>query len=1223
MLNKPIFNRVKISMERLRKILVVSVMSITVLSMSMLAVPMQVGATASAGDLIKTSSSSAVYYLAADGKRYVFPTEQTYFSWYSDFSGVLIVSQSEFENYTPGANVTMRPGTKLIQEVSMETPWKVLSSKVYAIEPGGKKIAIPDADTAVALYGANWESKIQGIPSAFITSYTDSGKTATATAYPTGSLVKWADSTDVYYVDSTGEAQKIANEAAFTANRFKWSDVITAPTSVVKPTAGTEITGAVATLTDTSSGAGGTAGAGTGLTVALASDTPASATYIRDTGAAVAQAVAGFTKINFTASNDGDIKVTTLKLTRSGISADTDLGTLYLYDGDTQIAQNTSFSSKIVTFNDAAGLFTVTKGTTKSITVKADIAALNASVSGIILGVNAASDITTDGASVSGTFPVNGNQMAVGTVADLGYASIATYTTFPATMDPGKTGEELWRFNVTANDQDMMIEKIKMTLVGTIATTDVTNFKLDVAGTQIGSTVESMNASKEVIFDLSSAPYKITSGQTKTVVVKGDVPNGSGRAFKFTIRKVGDFIVKDNSYGIYVAPLKGPDAFTIIDANASGDGTNINNGNITVGIATDSPSGNVASAATNVPLAKFTYKANGEDIKVTYINVRMNKEVTDSDLKNGKLYWNGSQVGSTDAYVQDETTVVYTANQIIKAGETANIEYRADLIHGGTGGVGLNATSAGIPADQTIVVSLVAGTTDATGQSSLANVTTTAATGRTLTVKTGLLSVAKNISMADYTTSLPTGVAGATDVKVGSFVLTAGAGENVTVTQLTVGDLSGDSNFGDNFQNLVLKNGTTTLATTQGTLSGTAGADYAFSLSPAVKINAGQQYVVDCYADILSGAPGFNSAVVGLEFVSASATGDNTGTDAAPTDTPSLQNVVIGTAGAMAVAVDGDSPLSQQLVMGSTGNEVAKFKFTETSSAEDITISAITLTDTVSTTAAGSIANLVITDGVTTYGTASSLAAAGTAAITLTSPITVPKGSNKIITVKSDVTAYPNAVSQSTHVFSISAFTARGASSGKAVDSAASSGTAGTMTAVRTKLTITKGAAGTAARAADTVIANFTLSNSANVASQAAALSDIAINISTSGGTWATTSKVINLYKNTVASANKVGSFNGLDSVALGGWINGSAGQYDDNPIASSTKDISISAGSSVTLIVAADTTGAPTGAGVTGVISVTIPASNGVTWEDGISTGISAVTSVDTLPLTVSLSGI
>jgi hypothetical protein len=506
----------------------------------------------------------------------------------------------------------------------------------------------------------------------------------------------------------------------------------------------------------------------------------------------------------------------------------------------------------------------------------------------------------------------------------------------------------------------------------------------------------------------------------------------------------------------------------------------------------------------------------------------------------------------------------------------------------------------------------------------LANVSTAAATGKTLTVKTGLLAIAKNISMSDYTTSLPTGVAGATGVKVGSFVLTAGAGESVTITQLTVGDLSGGSAFGSNFQNLVLKNGTTALATVQGTLSTTAGADYAFSLSPAVKINAGQQYVVDCYADILSGATGFSSAAVGLEFVSASATGDTTGTDATTNlSATSLQNVVIGSAGTMTVAVDGDSPLSQQLVMGSTGNEVAKFKFTETSAAENITISAITLTDTVSTAATGSIANLVITDGVTTYGTASSLAAAGTAAITLTNPITVPKGSNKIITVKSDVTAYPDATSKSTHVFSISGFTARGASSGTTVSSAASSGTAGTMTAVRTKLTIAKGAAGTASRAADTVIANFTLTNSANVANQAAALSDIAINISTSGGTWTTTSKVINIYKNSVASANKVGSFNGLASVALGGWNYGSSGQYDDNPVASSTKDISISAGSSVTLIVAADTTGAPTGAGVTGAISVTIPASSGVTWEDGVSTGSSAVTSVDTLPLTVSLSGI
>jgi len=66
-------------MEKLRKIFTVSVMAMTILAMSVVVVP-GAGATASAGDLIKMSGLSSVYYLAADGKRYVFPNEQTYFS---------------------------------------------------------------------------------------------------------------------------------------------------------------------------------------------------------------------------------------------------------------------------------------------------------------------------------------------------------------------------------------------------------------------------------------------------------------------------------------------------------------------------------------------------------------------------------------------------------------------------------------------------------------------------------------------------------------------------------------------------------------------------------------------------------------------------------------------------------------------------------------------------------------------------------------------------------------------------------------------------------------------------------------------------------------------------------------------------------------------------------------------------------------------------------------
>src|SRR3989338_3582636 len=115
-------------MSKLRKIFTVSVMLMTILSMSVVVAP-QAQAAASAGDLIKMSGLSSVYYLAADGKRYVFPNETSYFSWYSDFSSVVTVSQSELESYPLGKIITRRPGTKLVKITT--------APKVYAVETNG------------------------------------------------------------------------------------------------------------------------------------------------------------------------------------------------------------------------------------------------------------------------------------------------------------------------------------------------------------------------------------------------------------------------------------------------------------------------------------------------------------------------------------------------------------------------------------------------------------------------------------------------------------------------------------------------------------------------------------------------------------------------------------------------------------------------------------------------------------------------------------------------------------------------------------------------------------------------------------------------------------------------------------------------------------------------------------------------------------------------------
>ncbi|MFH1522629.1 MAG: hypothetical protein ABIE43_02305, partial [Patescibacteria group bacterium] len=257
-------------MRKIRKTFIISVMAVTVLSMSVVVAP-EVGAAASAGDLIKMDGLSSVYYLGADSKRYVFPNEKTYFSWYGDFSSVVTIPQSELEGYALAANVTVRPGTKLVKITT--------NPNVYAVKPNGNLILIPDETTAKALYGDSWAQRVIDVPDSFFTNYTIAAGELASTAYPEGSLIQLPDTTEVYYIDADGKARLISNEAALTANRFKMGDIVTTAAGFVLPATGDAISTTNVTITDTSQGGGALPGAqpgaGTGLTVALASDTPA------------------------------------------------------------------------------------------------------------------------------------------------------------------------------------------------------------------------------------------------------------------------------------------------------------------------------------------------------------------------------------------------------------------------------------------------------------------------------------------------------------------------------------------------------------------------------------------------------------------------------------------------------------------------------------------------------------------------------------------------------------------------------------------------------------------------------------------------------------------------------------------------------------------------------------------------------------------------------------
>jgi len=1215
-------------MNKLRKTFTISVMAITVLSMSMVVVP-DVGATASAGDLIKMDGLSSVYYLGADSKRYVFPNESTYFAWYSDFSSVVTIPQSELESYSLGANVVMRPGTKLVKITT--------DPKVYAVTDNGVLSWVPDEATASALYGADWAARIIDVPDAFFTNYTISATNVSSTAYPQGSLIQLPATADVYYINADGNAQKIANEATMTANRFKYSDVITTAADFTLPTLGTEIAAVDTTIADTSQGGGGATGidplAGTGLTVALASDTPAAASIIADnTANEYPQALIPFTKVNFTAASDGDVKITGLSFTREGIASDGDIGNLYLYDGDgimSRIAEYNSFNSKVVTFSNSAGLFTVSAGTTKSVMLRGDLSRQNPSVtSGKTIGFNlvAASSVTTNGASVSGSFPMAGNLMSTAAVSDLGHLVFSSYTVIPTSVKADQADVTLWTMNVGASSQNIELRYLKFTMVGTISNTDIQNIRLELQGTQVGTAVDQIASDNTVTFDMTDSPMVINSGQTKQLSIRGNMYGGSGRVFKFTVQKSANVVVYDSNYSVYVTPniTNVTTAFSVIQPT-TGNGTTVSSGTLTLGVATDSPTGNIPDGASSVTLAKFSLYAAGENVKIESLSASSTATKNTEALVNLKMLLDGTQVGSTVTSLtcdgSSSASFTFGSTFVIPAGETKYLTLVADT------------TNSLFVATDTVVVALETGANNAVGQTTLTAISTTAQNGRTLTLAAGTATVAENTSFGDRNSDNPSGTVSASDTQIASFIITAGSGEAIDVSQIVLQDFSLTTQMGDNFQNLKIKNAGVQIGSTISSLdsSGTQ-ATYTFSPPTSIRVSAGQQYVVDVFADIKSSVA--NSAINLVEVInyySLTATGVTTGTTASDANAIGLQQAYISAQGNLTITRDTNSALAQQLVLGTTDVELVKFKF-QADAAEAIDISKIVLNDLINT-GTGTIKNVRIYDGDTPVGQAIDLSteyASTTYGAFAGISLEIPKNGSKIITVKADIATYTdiaaNSPSGSTHEVSIyplydgssESITAVGASSGQSITGGyLDIGTTpdaeqrgNQMTVYKTKITIAWHAdtpAGSYTGAANQPVAYINITNSSNVGNYSASIKTMNFAIGRVGASL-TADRSLNVYKDSAVVANLLANTSWLGSVAE---------QFGDTKITTFV-DTEIAAGGTRLFIVTLDTQDAGLTSGTTDKISISL-ASDDVVWMDGASGDAgttSLITSVNTLPL-------
>jgi len=139
---------------------------VTTLAMVLAPIATNAATTAAfqAGDLIKGTQFSTVYYFGPDGHRYVFPNDKTYFTWYKDFSTVKTIPDLQLQTIPLGrSNITYRPGYKMVK---IDT-----DPKTYAVDQGGVLRWVASEQLAITLFGLNWNQRIDDIPDPFFINY--------------------------------------------------------------------------------------------------------------------------------------------------------------------------------------------------------------------------------------------------------------------------------------------------------------------------------------------------------------------------------------------------------------------------------------------------------------------------------------------------------------------------------------------------------------------------------------------------------------------------------------------------------------------------------------------------------------------------------------------------------------------------------------------------------------------------------------------------------------------------------------------------------------------------------------------------------------------------------------------------------------------------------------------------------------------------------------------
>lgn len=666
-------------------------------------------------------------------------------------------------------------------------------------------------------------------------------------------------------------------------------------------------------------------GTGNGLKVMLSPTSPQWSVLV------IGQGIGDIADYVFANPTASPINVTALTFNRTGVSNDASLTNVYLYHAGTRITDSAGVNSSAFTFSDPTAIFTVPAGGTYTVSVRSDIALTAA---GQQIGVNLVS-VTSSGtldSSVSLPIASGFQTVAAATLATVSYGQ--TTTPSQTTISP-QNDFPVWQNTISVSTNPVKLSSMKFTNLGSIDASYVTNLRLYVDGTQVGAAAPSLNADRTVTFDLTANPMMLST-QSHVVKVLANVTGGANRTIQFSVQRSSDGMFVDNQLGQPVTPVNYlGGAFSAMTAGIVTINSVSGSSGVSVSLAPNSPTSNVAVGASSVKWASFNMLASGENVKVSDLYVYADTSVSGSGLNNGKIMVNGVQVGSTKDIVEGNgANIAYSSatdfalgsSLILPSGQTTTVDVYADA---------QTTAGANLTNNETVKVYLSAGSSNAQGMSSLnsANVPASNTGANTVTVTNSSLTATKYTGYGNQTV-----IAGATGAKLGAFTLSTGSTEGVTVNTI---NFSLTAAAAASITNLTLKDDAT--GAVLGSVISTPSISNSYAVNLAIPVSSSK--TIDIYADVLSGA---NAGTIQATITTSTAgTGMLTGTSATAAQT-ALQTITIGSGSLTATTGAGD-PVSNIVLAGASSVRVGQFNFAAANSSYTVQNLAILVPNGVAT----------------------------------------------------------------------------------------------------------------------------------------------------------------------------------------------------------------------------------------------------------------------------------